>query len=148
MSAHIPRGSVTVFPLPGTQHSLNKGPQLRLLLFPSTCLDLLFAPVSYPSSLCNKLPHYSVSSSNKFTAYYSVSLGKGSRHSFLGPLALGLSRCNQDAGVSVITRLQLWGGGDLLRSLPLRPLVGFSSSLAGNVFRSLPGGPLHKQLMS
>lgn len=110
MFAHIPRGSVTVFPLPGTQHSLNKGPQLRLLLFPSTCLDLLFAPVSYPSLLCNKLPQYSVSSSNKFTAYYSVSLGKGSRHSFLGPLALGLSRCNQDAGVSVITRLQLGVG--------------------------------------
>ena len=119
MSAHIPRGSVTVFPLPGTQHSLNKGPQLRLLLFPSTCLDLLFAPVSYPSSLCNKLPHYSVSSSNKFTAYHSVSLGKGSRHSFLGPLALGLSRCNQDAEVSVITRLQLgWGGGSTSKSAP------------------------------
>ena len=62
MSAHIPRNSVTVFPLPSTQHSLNKGPQLRLLDFCSQEPALIYSlhllvihlccVTNYPNVLC------------------------------------------------------------------------------------------------
>lgn len=120
MFAHIPRGSVTVFPLPAHSTHSNKGPQLRLLLFPSTCLDLLFALlVIYHCCVTNYCKP--VSSSNKFTAYYSVSLGKGSRHSFLGPLALILSKGvikMQGFSHHKAPTGRGGGGANLLRSLP------------------------------
>ena len=99
-SLHTFLGTLSPSSLPQHTALTEQGAPAQALrfLFPSTCLDLLFAPVSYPSLLCNKLPQCSVSSSNKFTAYDSVSLGKESRHSFLGPLPRGLSRCNQVQG--------------------------------------------------
>ena len=94
MSAHIPRHSVTIFPLPSTQHSLNKGPQLRLLDFCSQAPAFIYSLHLLVTHHCcvTNYPQHSVSSSNKFTAYYSVSLGKESRQ-FPGSSASGSLRC-------------------------------------------------------
>lgn len=126
-----------------TALNFNKGPQLRLLLFPSTCLDLLFAPVSYLSLLCNKLPQYSLClqaiNSQLIIQFLWV---KDPGHSFLGPLGLWVSQ-----GV-IKMKFQssqgsnwAWGGGCGIYQVCPEAIGWIQPFISWNLLPFLPGGP-------